>query len=175
MKSKGFSLVSNPQNRHGNLIVNEHYLFHGTKQEFIDKIVNEGLDSRIANDQAMLGPGIYASESPTKADQYTDTKGQRTGGNKTMMLMRVLLGEPFISKSGNPTKYKRAPCKKCFQDRCACKNNECFDSVIDDAGRNFREFVVYSQDMCYPEYIIHYQRVNLHQMMRVLCGKACKL
>ncbi|PVD35146.1 hypothetical protein C0Q70_06427 [Pomacea canaliculata] len=51
--------------------VNEHYLFHGTKKEYINNIVATGLDSRIANEKAMLGQGIYAAESPTKADQYT--------------------------------------------------------------------------------------------------------
>ena len=51
--------------------VNEHYLFHGTKSDFVDAIINDGLDCRIASDNAMLGRGIYASESATKADQYT--------------------------------------------------------------------------------------------------------
>nr|KAG5699638.1 hypothetical protein BaRGS_005086 [Batillaria attramentaria] len=51
--------------------LNEHYLFHGTKKDYIDDIVKDGLDSRISSDKAMLGRGIYASESATKADQYT--------------------------------------------------------------------------------------------------------
>nr|KAG5699639.1 hypothetical protein BaRGS_005087 [Batillaria attramentaria] len=54
------------------LQVNEHYLFHGTKKEYIDAIVKDGLDSRISSPNSMLGRGIYASESATKADQYTD-------------------------------------------------------------------------------------------------------
>jgi hypothetical protein len=76
-----------------------------------------------------------------------------------MILMRVLLGEPYVNKAHNPDKYNRPPCKRCYKDKCACKKAELFDSVIDDAGRNFREFVIYDKCMCYPEYIITYVRV----------------
>jgi hypothetical protein len=34
-----------------------------------------------------------------------------------------------------------------------------YDSVVDDAGRLFREFVVYDGSQCYPEYLITYRRV----------------
>ena len=51
--------------------MNEHYLFHGTRKEYIDAIITQGLDTRIASEKSMLGRGVYASESSTKADQYT--------------------------------------------------------------------------------------------------------
>ena len=50
--------------------VNEHYLFHGTKRSALTKIYGQGLDFRVAN-KSMLGSGVYAAESSTKADQYT--------------------------------------------------------------------------------------------------------
>jgi hypothetical protein len=50
--------------------VNEHYVFHGTKQENIEIILATGLDSRMAGTNAMFGQGVYAAESSTKADQY---------------------------------------------------------------------------------------------------------
>jgi hypothetical protein len=56
------------------LQVNEHYLFHGTKKDYLDAILDQGLDCRIASERAMLGRGVYASESSTKADQYTGTR-----------------------------------------------------------------------------------------------------
>ena len=49
--------------------INEHYLFHGTKPDIVDKIIHEGLDSRLTN-KAMLGRGVYCAEDPTKSDQY---------------------------------------------------------------------------------------------------------
>ena len=51
--------------------VNEHYLFHGTKREALNKIYSQGLSVRVANDRTMLGRGLYAAESSTKADQYS--------------------------------------------------------------------------------------------------------
>lgn len=50
--------------------INEHYVFHGTKQENMEIIMATGLDSRMAGQFAMFGQGVYAAESSTKADQY---------------------------------------------------------------------------------------------------------
>jgi hypothetical protein len=49
--------------------VNEYVLLHGTKQEFVDTIANQGLDSRISCSD-YFGAGVYFAESSTKADQY---------------------------------------------------------------------------------------------------------
>lgn len=56
----------------GNVVgeVNEYYLFHGTKSDFIDAIEQKGFDFRIGGDNAMFGKGVYFAESATKADQY---------------------------------------------------------------------------------------------------------
>jgi hypothetical protein len=53
------------------LQINEHYLFHGTKAEYVNIIARDGLDNRFASQNALLGPGLYMAESCTKADQYT--------------------------------------------------------------------------------------------------------
>ena len=50
--------------------INEYYLFHGTKSDKIDKIGQQGIDSRVCAENAMFGRGAYFAESPTKADQY---------------------------------------------------------------------------------------------------------
>ena len=51
--------------------MNEHYLFHGTKEEYVMAIARDGLDNRFSKEKPMLGRGIYGAESPTKSDQYT--------------------------------------------------------------------------------------------------------
>ena len=51
--------------------VNEHYLFHGTKEKCVLAIFRDGLDNRFSKERPMLGRGIYGAESPTKSDQYT--------------------------------------------------------------------------------------------------------
>ena len=50
--------------------INEHYMFHGTKETVVDVIVKQGLDSRLTGMSAMFGQGVYGAESSTKADQY---------------------------------------------------------------------------------------------------------
>lgn len=50
--------------------INEHYLFHGTTNDNVKKILKEGLDFRNSSEKGMLGRGTYAAESSTKADQY---------------------------------------------------------------------------------------------------------
>ena len=51
--------------------VNESYMFHGTQETNVKAICNTGLDPRLCQSGAMLGPGIYGAESAMKADQYT--------------------------------------------------------------------------------------------------------
>ena len=49
--------------------INEHFLFHGAPQEFIESIIKQGIDFRLSN-EGMFGKGAYFAESSTKADQY---------------------------------------------------------------------------------------------------------
>ena len=50
--------------------INEHFLFHGAKMEFIDAILKQGIDYRLGN-AGLFGKGAYFCEMSTKADQYT--------------------------------------------------------------------------------------------------------
>lgn len=49
--------------------INEHYFFHGTQDQRIKVISENGLDPRFSAN-GMFGSGIYGAESSTKADQY---------------------------------------------------------------------------------------------------------
>ncbi|XP_033743558.1 uncharacterized protein LOC117329640 [Pecten maximus] len=139
--------------------INEHYMFHGTKPDVLQTVLQQGLDCRMSNEKAMFGMGIYGAESSTKADQYTDNKQQRSPGSKKMLLVRMLLGNMFVCKDHNPTKYRRPPCRNtgCLRDNCTSGHGH-FDSVVGDGHWLFREFVVYTAEQCYPEYVITYHR-----------------
>lgn len=50
--------------------LNEVYLFHGTKKEFVANIISKGVDPKLGSDEGMFGRGVYCCESSTKADQY---------------------------------------------------------------------------------------------------------
>jgi len=63
----------------GNLIseINECYLFHGTRSDFVDAIEQQGFDFRVGGDSAMFGKGVYFAESSTKADQYVGMENRK--------------------------------------------------------------------------------------------------
>lgn len=81
---------------------------------------------------------------------------QNQSGERKMFLMRVCLGDIFITKTCN--KYKRPPCKTCGSDFCTT-HPELYDSVV--AEFNMRELVVYDSSKCYPEYLITYKWSSL--------------
>ena len=87
-------------------------------------------------------------------------KQARTSGEElTMILVRMLLGEPFLHQDQNPSPFKRPPCRSCSLRDCSCDDSRLFNSIIDDC-RLFREFIVYDQGVCYPEYFISYKRLQ---------------
>ena len=55
-------------------------------------------------------------------------------------------------------KLIRPPCIKCNKDFCSCSPQTLYDSVMGDGKWIFREFVLYDQHKCYPEYVISYKR-----------------
>ncbi|KAL3880352.1 hypothetical protein ACJMK2_032596 [Sinanodonta woodiana] len=136
--------------------INEFYLFHGTKQENVEAIIKQGLDSRMARETAMFGQGVYFAESSTKADQYTDPRQQRDTKEKQMFLCRVSMGE--IGVYNKATKLIKAPCMEsgCKSDKCGHENR--YDSVVGDGIWIFREFLIYERYQSYPEYVVTYQR-----------------
>ncbi|XP_041357403.1 protein mono-ADP-ribosyltransferase PARP14-like [Gigantopelta aegis] len=141
--------------------INEHYVFHGTRADRINAICEKGLDSRVGNADGMFGPGVYAAESSTKSDQYADDKSARkpNGTNLCMILLRMAMGEPFVTNNKNSPKFCRPPCKHAGCVQKGCPHGDTYDSVLGDGSWNFREFVVYDSNVTYPEYIITYQRV----------------
>ncbi|XP_061164307.1 uncharacterized protein LOC133173334 [Saccostrea echinata] len=139
------------------LDINEHYLFHGTKSSFIENITKKGIDPRKSSDRLLFGQGIYCGESSTKADQYTDDKTNRQQTNLKMLMVRLLIGNPFVSGKEHP--YKHPPCSSCKTTNCLVGEHCHYDSIIVEGRWIFREFVVYEPNQCYPEYIITYDRV----------------
>ena len=50
--------------------INELYLFHGTKINTVDVILQQGLDNRLAS-SGLLGTGVYAADLASKSHRYT--------------------------------------------------------------------------------------------------------
>ncbi|XP_062586747.1 uncharacterized protein LOC134248360 [Saccostrea cucullata] len=139
---------------------NEHFLFHGTKTETYKNILLNGLDISMSDNKGMFGQGVYLAESPTKADQYTDHKDDRTKGEKKMFLVRSCLGRIHVARHPKPN-LRRPPCFQsgCESDSCEHSGIQRCDSVVGDGTWIFREFVTYHHYQNYPEYLITYVRV----------------
>ena len=82
--------------------------------------------------------------------------GHNQNGEYFMFLMRMCLGDIFITQS-EKINYIRPPCRQCSSTRCS-QHPQTFDSVVADGGSfSHREFVVYDRAQCYPEYVITYK------------------
>ena len=70
--------------------------------------------------------------------------------------MNIFVYNIYTSTEQENNKPKKPPCMSCYKDMCSCLKKP-FDSMMGQ-GWNFREFVVYDNNVCYPEYIIYYTR-----------------
>ena len=129
---------------------NEAYLFHGTKIENIQDIIENGFDLNKSK-AGLYGKAIYLAECSEKADQYTDTKLKRRKQCLTMFLVRTALGTIKHHEEEGPT---RLPLRGALGVR-----SNGFDSVLAGSQKRFREFLVFDARQCYPEYLIVYDRV----------------
>jgi hypothetical protein len=73
-----------------------------------------------------------------------------------MLIVRVLLGASFFISERKT--YSRPPCRECFKEVCSC-NSQYHDSVVFDSAGKHREFIVYDNSHCYPEYFVTYTEV----------------
>ncbi|XP_013388312.1 uncharacterized protein LOC106157264 [Lingula anatina] len=137
--------------------INECYLFHGTKAEAVEGMLMSGPTEKLGQDTGMFGRGIYCAEKSTKADQYSDPKTARQTQNLQMIIMRVLLGKVFHCTATK--KYSKPPC---MDPTCGtadiCTKHPQYDSICGDVQKLFREFVIYDQQLCYPEFLVTYNR-----------------
>ncbi|KAH3897001.1 hypothetical protein DPMN_021185 [Dreissena polymorpha] len=121
--------------------INEYYLFHGTRSLNADSIAKNGFNVKKCR-SAMLGRGIYFTDSLVKADQYTHPVAP--------------------NHSDIPSTSIQPPCKECMTTVCKKKMSDNphprFDSVVYTGGL-YKEFVVYDNWQAYPEFIIFYKRL----------------
>jgi len=143
---------------------NEVFLFHGTKSNKIDFIIQQGFEERIANEAGIFGAGIYFSENSSKSDEYITPD---SNGLCKIILSRVCLGTPFVTTKSLPS-IRRPPCRNGDLDSCI---HDRADSVVAECERTgpknvsydlkrYREFIVYDRTQCYPEFLITFMRVS---------------
>jgi len=141
---------------------NEHYLFHGTKPDAVDALVNRGVEPAVGNLGGAFGGGAYFAENSSKSDQYVPP-----GDEQYMLLCRVVLGRPFVTPKLH-RQLRRTPCVQGHFDGDGSKpcTHARYDSLLATTKKTdksallerFREFVVYERGQSYPEYLIQYTR-----------------
>ena len=120
----------------------EIFLFHGTKEENIKRIINDGFQLEKAGVGLLYGQGVYLSDSCQKADQYCDTTYRRRKEDLAMLVVRTALGRVGLFDSSKTFDFL----------------SKSFDTIIAGQGKRFCEIVKYDVTQLYPAYVIIYSR-----------------
>jgi len=120
------------------------WLFHGTDENTVSKIVAQGFDRNFSGKNATVyGKGAYfAVDSEYSArDSYSRPNA---AGDQFMFAARVMVGEYCKGKEDAP-----AP--------DVYKGNELYDTTVDDV-QTPKIFVTYRDGQAYPQYLIRYTK-----------------
>lgn len=129
--------------------VNEVFLFHGTKPDIADKVIETGFEERLASLGGLYGAGAYFAEKSSKSDQYTSDDGN---GNHHMFLARVALGAHV--------KETHAHCNNIrILEEIPGGTGVRYSSLLGLKGAH-REFIVFDGGQAYPEFLITYKRTR---------------
>ncbi|XP_042875137.1 protein mono-ADP-ribosyltransferase PARP12-like [Penaeus japonicus] len=122
-------------------LVNEQFMFHGTKHKVIDLICKESFDWRLfgSNVGNVFGKGTYFTNDSRVSNSYSES----ISGLKAVFVALILVGT--ITKGD---RYMEVPPPNTTFDRC-------FDTTCNnDVEPNI--FVKYNKDEYYPAYIVKY-------------------
>jgi len=134
---KKIEISQKPRNRGKDI---EKFLYHGTNNEYINHIIKEGLDPRLAKLSGSIGVGVYFAESPKTSLAYVSS----TSDIKRMFLCRVAVGHSEKGSKG----LRRPPYVN--------DTIELADSVEGVIGKD-KIWVVFDTYQSYPEYIIDFK------------------
>ena len=95
-------------------------------------------------------------------------KGNTVGETAKMFIARVALGNACVTTKGTKKEFvgiRRPPDVNGHIDGDAAKDPTAakHDSLVFDGPnapdkKNYKEFMVYDRNLCYPEFIVEYQR-----------------
>merc|ERR1719313_598192 len=131
--------------------VNEFYLWHGTTPEGAIGISTDGFKLAYAGSHAgtYFGRGCYFAECSSKSDEYARAGDSIFAGVFALLLCRVTCGSLFRTTVPDHASI----------DKALASGD--YDSVLGDREASvgtYREFVVYDEDLVYPEYVLLYER-----------------
>eukprot|EP00916_Digyalum_oweni_P017964 GHVL01029920.1.p1 GENE.GHVL01029920.1~~GHVL01029920.1.p1 ORF type:complete len:432 (+),score=60.08 GHVL01029920.1:1193-2488(+) len=117
--------------------LNEFYLFHGTKLNLVEAIINGGLDERDSKN-GLYGNGIYFASQACKSVHYSDG---------VLLIYRVTLGDIWYT-DGSRHDSNKPPQKN---------KVDFYDSLVATGVKNRHdEYIVYDKAQTYPAYVAYY-------------------
>lgn len=124
-------------------LINEQYLFHGTRHSVVDEICKDNFDWRLhgTNVGRVYGHGLYFSNLASLSNSYSETN---SSGIKCMFIALVLVGSMTVGNN----EMKVPPVYD--------KTNRRFDTTC-DREYNSSIFVKYHRDEYYPAFVVYYQ------------------
>jgi hypothetical protein len=138
--------------------VNEVFLWHGTSPESALSIAKDGFSTDFAGSArgTMYGCGMYFAECSSKSDEYAKCDPNHVMGKNTccLLLCRVVLGESLVMTTGGDSTYGIVE---------EAMHSGQYESVLGDreaSAGTYREFVTYTLNQAYPEYIVMYERMQ---------------
>jgi len=131
--------------------LNEHFLWHGTTPEGALGISTNGFRIALAGSRAgtYFGRGCYFAECSSKSDEYAREGDNLLAGVFALLLCRVTCGSLFRTTE---------PDGKAIEVALESRD---YDAVLGDreaSAGTFREFVVYDEELVYPEFVVLYER-----------------
>ena len=76
------------ERNHGRGLANERLLFHGTKPDVVERIVNQGIDFRLV-ERALYGDGAYFASESKISDYYTSPDSD---GHRWVVMIQMVTG-----------------------------------------------------------------------------------
>jgi hypothetical protein len=123
------------------------WLFHGTSEVSVDKIVAHGFNRiygfKEVNKDAntFYGKGVYFAVTSKYSVDYTSANSR---GERHMFMCRVLVGEYCLGRKDQPTPDVR-------------RGTELFDSTVNNLT-DPTIFVTYHDSQAYPEYLVTFTK-----------------
>ena len=146
--------------------LNEYFLFHGTKYDQVDQIIDYGLDPQRGGEAAgaLFGYGTYFAENASKSDMYTtcdqcaarpsaDGKCHHPTGLRCMIVAQVLLGKTCPVTQGDSKRMRahdREDGKGPYDSHTALKRADggCVDHM---------EFIIFKEQRALVRFLIFYK------------------
>eukprot|EP00397_Hematodinium_sp_SG-2012_P010498 GEMP01010613.1.p1 GENE.GEMP01010613.1~~GEMP01010613.1.p1 ORF type:complete len:631 (+),score=124.14 GEMP01010613.1:198-2090(+) len=135
--------------------LNEAYLFHGTTQDTVESISHRGFDTKLCC--SLHGFSLNFSSYPCRALLYPNS-GRPKNGTRTLILTRVLLGDPCYTTETKPG--LRRPTNR-SEDKF-----DPYDCIVANPGplkgapgdrQVHQDFHIYDSWQTYPEFILTIQ------------------